>query len=188
MTPVRRGGHATDSAGGLITWSEAEGARGTRWREAVMRDGRLVRGLLLESSVTGRFGRLELTTPAGLLTLHPEPDETELHGNVVAADGVRHLAFPWSDEHELVVVDSPASLAITLRRLAGLVTDGQSRTLDAVRVDDDLDPRPVSWTVERISRHEWLLHDLDGSQPARVATDDDGRPVLASAGAWPLEA
>ena len=47
----------------------------------------------LEVAPNGRVTRLELTTGAGLLTLHPEPDESALHGNVVTPTGIRHLAF-----------------------------------------------------------------------------------------------
>ena len=43
MTPVRRGGHATTADGDRLTWTEAEGSRGTRWREALERRGRPVR-------------------------------------------------------------------------------------------------------------------------------------------------
>jgi hypothetical protein len=185
---VRRGGHATTVGGDLVTWTEAEGARGTRWREMLERDGRLLRGLLLETSMAGRPTRLEVTTLAGLLTLHPEPDESALHGNVVEAAGVRHLAFPWSPEHELQVLGSPASATVSLRRLARLVPVGASRTFDLLRIDDDLEPRPVRWSFERISRHAWHLRDTGGSEERRFTVEDDGRPVLADAVSWPLEA
>ncbi len=74
--------------------------------------------LLLEVGTDGRLGRLELTTPAGLLTLHPEPDEASIQGNVVAADGVRPLAFAWSTEHAIEVVGRPIAAAAMLHRLA----------------------------------------------------------------------
>ena len=47
----------------------------------------------------GRPGRLEIATPAGLLTLHPEADGLSAHGNVVGPDGVRPLAYEWSPRH-----------------------------------------------------------------------------------------
>jgi len=188
MTEVRRGGHATTVGGDRLTWTGAEGARGTRWREAVERDGHLVRALLLETSPAGRPTRLEMTTPAGLLTLHPEPDESALHGNVVGVDGVRHLTFSWGPEHELLVLGSPASASVTLGRLVGGVVIGASRTLDLVRVDDDLDPRPVRWSFERVARHGWHLRDAAGPEERRLTVDDDGRPTLADAVSWPLEA
>lgn len=187
MAPVRRGGHATTIGGDLLLWSEAEGARGTRWRESLMRDGVMVRSLLLEVSPAGRPTRLEVTAPGGLLTLHPEPDESALHGNVVAADGIRHLAFHWSGEHELLIFGSPASATITLRRLAGALVVGASRVLDMVRIDDDLEPRDARWNVERVAHHAWHLRDIDGSEERRLSVDDDGRPLLADAVTWPLE-
>ena len=187
MAPVRRGGRATTIGGDQLLWSEAEGARGTRWRESLVRDGVLVRSLLLEVSAAGRPTRLEVTAPAGLLTLHPEPDESALHGNVVGADGIRHLAFPWSGEYELLIFDSPASATITLRKLAGSLVVGATRVLDVLRIDDDLDPRLARWNVERIARHAWHLRDRDGTDERRLTVDEDARPLLTNAVTWPLE-
>ncbi len=187
MAPVRRGGRATTIGGEQLVWSEAEGARGTRWRESLVRDGALIRSLLLEVSTAGRPTRLEMTATAGLLTLHPEPDESELHGNVVGADGIRHLAFPWSGEHELLIFGSPASATITLRRLAGTLVVGATRVLDVLRIDDALDPRPARWNVERTARHAWHLRDMDGTDERRLTVGDDGRPLLTDDVAWPLE-
>ena len=188
MAPVRRGGRATTLDGDLLTWTEAEGVRGTRWRESLQRDGQLVRALLLEVSPTGRPTRLEITTRAGLLTLHPETDESAIHGNVVGADEVRHLAFAWSQEHELLTSGSPAAETVTFRRLARDLAVGASRVLDLLRVDDDLDPRMVRWSVERVSRQEWHLRDTDGPEERRLTLDDDARPMLRDGISWPLEA
>lgn len=174
--------------GESLTWTEAEGTRGTRWREALERDGSLVRSLLLEVSVAGRPTRLEVTTAAGLLTLHPQPDESALHGNVVRVAGVHHLAFPWSAEHELLVLGSVASATTTLRRLAGPIVVGASRTIDVLRIDDTLKPRPARWTAGRIARHAWHLRDADGLEERRLTVDDEGRPLLTDAISWPLEA
>lgn len=171
-----------------LTWTEAEGSLGTRLREALRRDGSLVRSLLLEASASGRPTRLEVTTSAGLLTLHPEPDESTLHGNVVRGDGVDHLTFGWSAEHELLVFGSPASATITLRRLADLMVVGATRTIDVLRIDDTLEPRPARWTAERIARHAWHLRDVDGHEERRLTVDDEGRPLLPDAISWPLEA
>jgi hypothetical protein len=184
----RRGGRATTIGGEILTWTEAEGSRGTRWREALERDGNLVRSLVLEVSAADRPTRLEITTAAGLLTLHPEPDESRLHGNVVGDGGVNHLAFAWSPEHDLLVLGSPASATITLRRLAGRIVVGATRTIDVLRIDDALDPRPARWTVERIARHAWHLRDTDGHEERRLTVDDEGRPLLTDAISWPLEA
>jgi hypothetical protein len=187
MAPVRRGGRATTLGGDQLLWSEAEGARGTRWRESLVRDGALVRSLLVEVSTAGRPTRLEITTPAGLLTLHPAPDEAALHGNIVGADGIQHLAFEWSTEHELLIFGSPASATITLRRLGRALVVGASRELDVLRIEDDLDPRPARWHVERIARHAWHLRDPDGTDERRLTVDDDGRPLSSDAVTWPLE-
>jgi len=166
MTPVRRGGHARNPLGDLVTWSEAEGERGTRWREAIEREGRLVRSLLLEASADGRPTRLEMTTLAGLLT---------------------HLTLAWSPEHELFVVASQASATIGIRRLARSMVVGAAVVLDLVYVDDELAPRPARWRVERIGTHGWHLHDVDGSEERRLTVADDGRPILLDEVSWPLE-
>ena len=119
--------------------------------------------MLLETSPAGRPTRLEMTTPAGLLTLHPEPDETAMHGNVVGPDGVRHLALPWSAEHELFVVASPASATIVVRRLGRTLTVGVSTELDLLHIDDELEPASVRWRVERVGDDGWHFMDVDGS-------------------------
>ena len=90
---VRRGGRAVLPTGELIVWSIADGRRGRRWREVASVAGTMVRGVLLESDPMGRLARLEVTTAAGLLTLHPDANNTILHGNVVTPAGVRHLRF-----------------------------------------------------------------------------------------------
>jgi hypothetical protein len=187
MTPVRRGGRATVVGGEQLTWSEAEGVRGTRWREALERDGRLIRSLLLEVSPAGRPTRLEMTTAAGLLTLHPEADESAMHGNVVEPGGVRHLALAWGPDHELLVLGSPASATITLRRLARDFVVGTSRGLDVLRIDDDLVPRPARWSFERLAHGMWHLRDAAGADERRLTVADDGRPMLGDAIEWPLE-
>jgi hypothetical protein len=187
MAPVRRGGHARNPLGDLITWSEAEGERGTRWRESIEREGQLIRALLLEASTDGRPTRLEMTTRAGLLTLHPESDESALHGNVVTPAGIRHLAFPWSPEHELFIVASPASATIGIRRFAQRMVVGAGATVDLVYVDDELQPRPARWRVERIGTHGWHLHDIDGSEERRLTVSNDGRPILLDELFWRLE-
>jgi hypothetical protein len=187
MTPVRRGGHARTSFGDRVTWSQAEGERGTRWREAIEREGHLLRSLLLEVSTEGRPARLEMTTRAGLLTLHPETDESAIHGNIVTADGIRHLAFPWSSGHELLVLASPASTTIAVRRLDRRVIVGAVSVVDMLRIDDELDPRPVRWRVERIARHGWHLRDTESDEELRMTVEDDGRPSLVDEVSWPLE-
>ena len=187
MGRVRRGGRGRTPFGDVITWSQAEGERGTRWREGIERDGGLVRALLLEASPDGRPTRLEMTTQAGLLTMHPEPDESAIHGNVVSAHGVRHLAFDWSPEHELLVVGSPASASSALLRAAPRVIVGASIVLDVLQIDDLLDPLPGRWQVERVGSYDWRLRDTIGDEERRVTVADDGRPVLLDELSWPME-
>ena len=93
MTPIRAGGRAVLPTGATVVWSVAEGLRGRRWRELVTVGGSFRRSMLLEASPAGRVTRLELSTAAGLLTLHPDADSRELHGNVVTPTGIRHLAL-----------------------------------------------------------------------------------------------
>lgn len=188
MAPRRIGGQATLPSGEAITWTSAEGARGTRWREAVTRDGRLLRSVLLEVSATGRPARLELTTAAGLLTLHPEADQSALHGNVVGDAGVRHLALEWSAAHELLVAGSPAAASVAVWRQVPHIAVGGTAALDVVWIDDALDPRPGRWTIARIGQSDWRLQGADGSAGLEVHLDPGGVPVLPGAVGWPLEA
>ena len=151
---VRRGGRAVLPSGELIVWSIADGRRGRRWREAVSADGKLLRTLLAETNQAGRLVRLELATAAGLLTLHPDLEETVLHGNVVTPTGIRHLTF----DPTIVRVDgSPAAGAIAVASLAGLVEVGATMRVDLVVVDDRLEPRSGSWAVSRLEPRTWRL-------------------------------
>ena len=95
--------------------------------------------------------------------------------------------FAWGREHELFVVGSPASAEITLRRTQRHVIVGASTLLDVLRIDDELDPRPARWRVERIAPHGWHLRDADGEEERRVTVEDDGRPSLLDEASWPLE-
>jgi hypothetical protein len=185
--PLKAGGRAVTPDGRTIVWSVAEGPRGRRWREAISEGGSLRRSLLLEVSPAGAPTRLELTTEAGLLTLHPDVDGRELHGNVVMANGVRHLQFDWSFEHELFVVDSPAAAAVALRRFADILAVGEARPVPVVWIDDALEPRPGAWQVTRTGPDAWTLGDLDGPGMRAVRVDEDGIPILPGAERWPLE-
>lgn len=119
MARLRLGGCGVGLDGEQLVWSVAEGARGGRWREVASLGGAVRRSVLLEISPAGRVTRLELATAAGLLTLHPEPDESALHGNVVTTDGIRHVALAWSPDHHLLVLASPAAAAVIVRAVAG---------------------------------------------------------------------
>jgi hypothetical protein len=167
--PVRRGGRGTLSDGARLTWSLAEGGRGRRWRASRVLGGRLEGTLLLEIDGTGRPARLELGTADGLLTLHPDGGERELHGNVVTPSGIRHLRFDWSPAHELVVDGFPVVLMAALRR----GRDPGERP--AVIVDGRLECGPGTIRLDRLGRE----FDIDA----------DGAPAgLDDAEAWPLEA
>lgn len=188
MTWDRRGRHATGPTGDRITWSLAEGARGTRWREAVARDGALIRSLLLEVTPAGAVARLEITTVEGLLTLHPEPDASAIHGNVVTATGIRHLALDWSPVHELIIDGSPTTDAVLVRRRAATVAVGSSQDIDVVAVDDTLHPRLERWTIERVAPDGWRFRTIpDGGADREIRVATDGLPILDAAATWTLE-
>ena len=163
MTPLRRAGRGRLLDGSIVVWSMSEGTRGRRWREIHRTtDGDLVTSLLLETHPDDRFAHIELSTAAGLLTLHPEADGT-LHGNVVTAAGVRHVAgLPWTPRSVVLVEGSVLASASAARTVAGNVADG-------VRITLDLDVIPVHETVA-------------------VEVDAEGLPVLDDAASWPLEA
>lgn len=184
---LRVGGRALLADGETLVWSVAEGSRGRRWREAIIDGAGLRRSLLLEVSLAGVATRLEMTTRAGLLTLHPSDAGRELHGNVVTATGIRHLRFDWSGEHELYVSGSPAAASVVLQRLAGIVGAGEGRQVLVVRVDDILEPRPGAWHATRTATDTWQLRDSAGPEENTVRLDDDGIAVEPDAERWPLE-
>ncbi len=188
MTFRRVGGRASTLTGGRLSWTAAEGRRGTRWREATEIGGTLVRSVLLEVSPADRLTRLELTTADGLLTLHPQPDERAIHGNIVGPAGVRHLAFDWSADHELLLLGSPAAAGVALRHLARAIATADAASIDVLRIDDALDPRPTRWSFHRATETDWRLAAEDGSDERRWTLDGDGYPELPDAVRWPLEA
>jgi hypothetical protein len=154
-------GHATD--GRAVTWTVAEGGRGRRWREVVATgEGSVVSSLLLELDPDGRFSHLELSTAAGLLTLHPEADGT-LHGNVVTASGINHIrGMPWVADGVIVLAGSAVCQAVA----------GTGRGIG------DLVP------VLRIGADLTFARDTIQLTTADVG---DGLPVLSGAMSWPLE-
>jgi hypothetical protein len=161
---LRRAGHGRGPDGLWVTWSVAEGRRGRRWREVVAAgDGGAIRSsLLLELDPDGRFSHLELSTAAGLLTLHPEPDGT-LHGNAVSATGMRHVVgLEWSRETAIDLAGSSVCVA------AGRRPDGwRAGTWLHVGLDLELETR--------ILQVDWTL------------VDDAGLPVLDEGVSWPLD-
>jgi hypothetical protein len=185
--PIRTGGRARTIDGATVVWSRADGARGTRWREALQRDGQLTRSVLVEASPDGRVGRLEVATVAGLLTLHPGADGATLHGNVVTPAGVRHLSFPWGPDHDILLLGSPAVASITLSRLRAEVPVGETIEMELLFIDDALAPRPMSWRILRESESGWDVRQPESGQVRRLTLDPSGYPVLAEAEVWPLE-
>jgi hypothetical protein len=138
----------------------------------VREDGRGLLVVLLETDPGGSPTRLEVSSAAGLLTLHPEADGREAHGNVVGPDGVRPLAFPWGPTHGFDVVDLPEVLAACGGEPAGRGGDG-ARGGDATGVVR----RPVL-LVDRELRVVEATAEMAGG-PAGA----DG----ASGHVWPLE-
>ena len=142
--------------------------------------------LLLEVGTDGRLGRLELTTPAGLLTLHPEPDEASIQGNVVAADGVRPLAFAWSTEHAIDVVGRPIAAAAMLHRLARSLAVGSARDVPILSIESDLSVHSGQRRVAREAEGVWRISGDRGELTLRLAPE--GVPELeGDSGVWHLE-
>lgn len=113
---LRRAGRLDVGGGETVLWSVAEGRRGRRWRSLRLSSrGTVVSDLLLELDPAGLWSRLEISTAAGILTLHPEPDGRSVHGNIVTERGVLPLALPWSPGHRLLVPGEPVA-AVALRR------------------------------------------------------------------------
>ena len=155
---LRRAGTGRLPDGGTVAWSVADGGRGRRWRWTVT-DGLTLRHAgLIELDPAGRFSRLELSSRVGLLTLHPEPDGRSIHGNVVTADGVRPLAFPW---HGRAGVELAADAFAT-----GILTAGEGKGSLVVRSS---------------------LGVVAGTGSARLPLDERGVPRLEGAREWPLE-
>lgn len=178
MAWLRRAGQATLPGALVLLWSVAEGRRGHRWRASTRDEtGAVLDDLLLEVEPGGRLTRLELTTTAGQLTLHPEPDERSAHGNVVTPEGIRHLALSWTPGRRVELPWSPIADAVLVADLGGT----GARDLAVATIGRDLAPRLRSISVTGHGSGRWLL---DGRW---VEVDDDGLPQLAGGWAWPLE-
>lgn len=172
----------------IVHWSVAEGGRGRRWREAVIRDGRLLAARLVELDPAGQFQRLEETTGSGMLTLHPDEDGQLAEGNVVAAGGVRPLRFPWGSGHRVFVVDSIAVAALAARDMAGEIALGASGVSRVLFVDRDLSIREETLRVERTAERSWRLAVAGANVELALVLDPDGLPDLPGTERWPLEA
>lgn len=146
-------------------------------------DGDGLRHALLVETAPGRaFSHLELATPAGLLTLHPEGDGT-LHGNVVEAGGIRHVSgLAWEPGGVVDIEGSPIAGAACAWQLALELDPGGSARRPVLRITRDLLLTVGPGTVERLDEAAWRIA---GGAPFRV--DEDGQPVLADTESWPLE-
>ena len=165
---LRRAGWGRLADGSVITWTVSEGRRGRRWREVRALGDSVVSSLLLETGPDRRFAHLELSTAAGLLTLHPEGDGT-LHGNAVTAGGVRHVvAVPWPTGSVLLMEGSAIGGAAGAWQAS--MAGERSVHVITVRVGLDLDAS----TAER-------------EQLTTVELDGAGLPKPKESRDWPLE-
>jgi hypothetical protein len=181
--PLRVGGRGQGADGASVIWSVAEGSRGRRWREVRNAGGGVASSLLLETDGDRRFSHLELSTPSGLLTLHPEDDGT-LHGHAVVSDGVEHVAGLAWDADGIVLLDgSTVCRLAAVALLADVVEAGSSRAHLAAVIPPTLwvEVKPVR--VERVADREWRF----GSEET-FSVDRDGLPLLRGGETWPLEA
>jgi hypothetical protein len=182
MTRVRRAGHGLTPAGEVTWWSVAEGRRGRRWRESVAGPGGLRHALLLETDPAGRFLHLELATPSGLLTLHPEPDGT-LHGNALEAGGLRHLeGLAWDPAGVVDVAGSAVAAAAAAHRLRNAVDAGASVTWTTLWITGELTVGVGPQRIERGEADTWRIAGGDG-----IRVDADALPVLRDGRSWPLD-
>ena len=167
---VRRAGTGALADGTALVWTVAEGRRGRRWREVRTGPEGVISSLLLETDPQRRFAHMELATAAGLLTLHPEVDGT-LHGNIVAADAIRHVAGRAWATTAVLEVEGSAIAAAAAAWSGGRAADGFAE-----------EPPDRSVTVT-------LGLELVDGLPATglVGIDDDGLPLLAGGTSWPLE-
>ncbi len=147
-----------------------------------MADGGLRHSLLLETSPDGRFSHLELSTPAGLLTLHPEGDGT-LHGNALVEGGLRHVTGLAWDRDGLVLLDgSPVARAVAAHLLATTDVRAAATRRRVLRITPALDLAAETEGLERLADGGW--RSVAGPD---LAADAFGLPSLLDAVGWPLE-
>jgi hypothetical protein len=170
-----------------MIWSVAEGRRGRRWRAVTTSDGTIDSDLLIESATSGRPTRLELATNAGLLTLHPEPDEAGLHGNTVTPAGIRHHDLPWSANHVLLVEGSPLSDAVAVGAVANRLDVGGGSWFGAVVVDRALVPRVGQTLIVRFDASIYAITMPSSGEERRIIVDAKGLPAAGTVTTWELE-
>ena len=180
VAPFRVGGVGRLPDGAVLTWSLAEGARGRRWRAGVAGADGLSAAVLLEVGLDGRPTKLELATRAGLLSVHPEADDS-LHGNVVSATGVRPIRLRWSRDHALLVAGLPVTTAVLCNRLREATGVGEEAEVRAAEIDRELHVTQRVAAVRRLSPTGWLV---DGRESE---VDERGVPQLIDGAEWPLE-
>jgi hypothetical protein len=187
MATIRRAGTGRLGQGARLVWTVAEGAKGRRWRWTHTGDTGLSTVGLMELDTDGRLTKVELASPVGLLTLHPEASDTELHGNVATCEGMRHLRLRWSPTAQLIVEGAPLVAAAAAHRLARSVEPGGQRDLSVVVVEPAYTLREARAQVIRENEHRWRI-DVVPRPHVRLAVDDDGLPVgLTDEASWPLE-
>jgi len=186
---LRRAGAGLLADGSQLVWSVADGRRGRRWRAVASSNGVITHALLLEVDTAGRPSRLELTTPAGMLTLHPDEAGRTLHGNVVTLSGVHHLSLPWSDLHGLEVDGRPIAGAVTAHRLAGATAVGEGRAVPVVAITTDLALSETTRDYVRVGEGEWRIEEAPGDGAGTILrVDSRGIPTgIRDAREWPLE-
>jgi hypothetical protein len=179
---LRFGGRGQGADGASVVWSVAEGSHGRRWREVRNTGHAVASSLLLETDPLGRFAHLELSTPSGLLTLHPETDGT-LHGHAIVSDGVEHVVgLPWDANGVPLLEGSTVCRAAAIQVLGGEVESFASRAHLAVVIPPTLwlEIKPVR--IERIDATTWRF---GAEEP--FAIDELGLPRLRGGEIWPLE-
>jgi hypothetical protein len=179
---VRVAGRGSTPTGESVIWSVAEGHRGRRWREVVLSGRGIAHSLLLEIDPEGRFAHVELSTPTGLLTLHPEGDGT-LHGNAVVSDGVEHVrGLAWEPGGIAVIDGSIVCLAAAIPLAASRITAFGSVALHAVRIPTTFWLEVGPLRIERIEDQRWRFGEGDV-----LEVDERGLPRLRGGEMWPLE-
>jgi hypothetical protein len=181
---LRVAGRSALGDGRVLVWSMAEGRRGRRWRASVLRGDDLLAVVLLEVTPDGRPSRLELTTRLGALTLHPEPDEGSIHGNIIDVSGVRPLAFAWSPAHEIELAGSPLGRVVTIARRGRDLGVGEGTEFPVLVVGDDLSVSEGRRAIALLGDASWRVTD-DVGAATEVVVDQDGLP--AAEATWELE-
>lgn len=150
-------------------------------------DGLITHAVLLEVDLAGRPARLELTTPDGLLTLHPSADGTQLHGNIVRSGGwgVKPLTLRWDPEREIDVVGRPLAIAVGLNRRRDQTPVGDTIEIDVVAIGAGLEITTTQRRIRREGNGSWRVLPRVGFLEMPISIDSDGLPANGSS--WPLE-